>query len=335
MSLKILVYETEPVITDALKPLEADHEVCYTDRLLSKANVADFDDADIITTDQSVLDEDLLRQFKKLRLIAVRSTGVDHIDTACCKRLGIQVANVPAYAANAVAEHTFALLLALSRHIEASQAFTRKTRFLWDGLQGFELQGKTLSVIGTGAIGKRVAEIGRGFGMEVMLCDLYPDHTWAENRGMAYVDFEAAVCRADVLSLNVPLVSKDRYLIGTPEFQKMKEGVVLLNTARGEVVDPEALFLALDSGKVASAGLDVLQDEHYIREKERTPEIYFKGQFDSNKMLANHLLCQHPNVLVTPHVGWYTFEAEKRALDTTRENINGFILGKSQNIVNP
>lgn len=335
MSFKIVVYETNPVIEDSFKALSRTFDVQFIDGLLSAANVSEHKDAHVICTDQSVLNIDILAQFNELKMIAVRSTGYDHIDIAFCNNQGIAVCNVPGYAANAVAEHTFALLLAISRHFEAALQYTRKTRFQWDGLQGFELQEKTLAVIGTGAIGKRVAEIACGFSMKVVAYDLMPDEAWAHAHELRYVDFEIAISCADVISLNVPMATGEGFLIGDSQILQMKDGVVIINTARGELVDPQALVKALDSGKVSAAGLDVLPDEHYIREKDNHPEIYFGDRFDSKNMLANNLLCQHPNVVVTPHIGWYTVEADLRALDITVSNIKYFESGNAENVVNP
>ena len=335
MSFKIVVYETNPLIEDSFKALSKTFDVQFIDGLLSLGNVAEHSDAHVICTDQSVLNVDILTQFKGLKMIAVRSTGYDHIDIDLCNNQGIAVCNVPGYAANAVAEHTFALLLAISRHVEVALQYTRRTKFQWDGLQGFELQGKTLAVIGTGAIGKRVAEIACGFSMKVIAYDLMPDETWADKCGLSYVDFDEVISGADVISLSVPMAPGEGVLIGESQFRQMKEGVVLINTARGELVDPQALVKALDSGKVSAAGLDVLPDEHYIREKDNYPELYFSDQFDSKNMLANNLLCQHPNVVVTPHIGWYTLEADLRALDITVSNIKCFESGNAENLVNP
>jgi D-lactate dehydrogenase len=333
MTLKIVVYESDPGVVNACKRLTSDYEVHFVEGLLTDSNVDSHTGAHIITTDQSVLNPDILRRFYRLQLIAVRSSGFDHINLACCKDMGITVCNVPGYAANAVAEHTFALMLAISRHLEAAIQCTRKAKFSWEGLQGFELRGKTVAVIGTGAIGKRVAEIARGFNMNVLAVDLTPDESWAAALAIRYVDFETAISTADLISLNIPALSGKNHLLNETHFQRMKTGVIIINTARGELIDNEALVRALDTGKVAAAGLDVLPDEHFIREKDKDPGIFFEGVFDSKTMLANHLLFQHPNTIITPHIGWFSTEADQRALDVTVENIEKFLAGKPENVV--
>ncbi len=334
MPLKTIVFENEPLIVNTFNGLESEHDLLFVDGLLSEANVGRYDDADIICTDQSILNKGVLERLGRLRMIALRCTGYDHIDINFCRNRGITVCNIPGYAANAVAEHTFALLLSLGRHIETAFQYTRRVVFKWEGLRGFELKGKTMAVIGTGAIGKRVAEIACGFGMRVAIHDLKPDDVWADAHGLNYLGFEDAIRCADVISLNVPLIRENSYLLAEDQFRQMKDGVVLINTARGELVDPRELVKALNSGKVSAAGLDVLQDEYYIREKENNPEILFNIRFDAQIMLANNLLCHHPNVLVTPHIGWYTVEAEQRALDISLANIKSFVTGIPYNVVN-
>ena len=335
MPAKIVVFESAPVIAESFKRLTRDHAVVFENDLLSARNVAAHADARIISIDQSILNSEIIHGFDALELIAVRSTGFDHIDTDACKQKRILISNVPGYAANAVAEHTFALLLAISRHIQAATGFTRRTRFCWDGLQGVELQGKTLAVIGTGAIGKRVAEIARGFSMVVKAFDLRPDHAWAGGHAVEYLAFEEAIAIADIISLNIPASRDKAHLLGRAEFDHMKQGVVILNTARGELIDNQALVNALADGTVSAAGLDVLPDEHFIREKEKDPSIFFQKAFDPDTMLANTLLCQHPRVIVTPHIGWYSFEAAQRSYDVSVDNIEAFLAGHPANRVCP
>jgi D-lactate dehydrogenase len=171
--MKLAVFEAEPWVRSAWQLVEGKHEIILIEECLTAANVADYTGVDIISIDMSVLDEKLLDNFDRLRFVATRSTGVDQIDLKYCKKHGITVSNVPAYAENAVAEHVFALLFAISRHIVEAVGRTRKSDFSWEGIQGFELRGKTLAVIGTGAIGRRVSEIAQGFGMKVVASECY------------------------------------------------------------------------------------------------------------------------------------------------------------------
>ena len=333
MPLKIVVYEAGTEIIDAFKTLKADHDVYFVEGLLTETNADEHSDADILCIDQSVLKTPILSQLKQLRMISLLSTGWDHIDVDFCKNNGITVCNIPGYAGNAVAEHTFALLLNIFRHMETAIQYTRKTRFCWEGLKGFELQDKTMAVIGTGAIGKRTAEIARGFNMNVIAFDFFPNDDWANKNGTRYVDFNNALSDADVISLNIPAANEQGPLLGEAQFRIMKTGVVIINTARGELIDSQSLLLALDSGKVAAAGLDVLPYEHFIREKDKDVGVFFKDLFDSKMMLANQLLCQHPNVIVTPHIGWFSFEAVKRSFDLVLNNIRAYISGQPENVV--
>ena len=333
MSVKIVVYESEPAIAETFKRLTKSHNVFFIESILCEKNAPEHADAQIISIDQSVLNANIINCFNFLNLVAVRGTGFDHIDTDVCKKNDVSICNVPAYAANAVAEHTFSLLLAINRHIETAISFTRRSIFSWEGLQGLELQGKTLTVIGTGAIGKRVAEIARGFNMNVLAFDLKPDHTWAGRYAVQYLSFEAAIASADIISLNIPAIKGKNHILGAPDFALMKKGVVIINTARGELIDNQALVKALAEEKVFAAGLDVLPEEHFIREKEKDPSIFFQDEFDPKTMLANTLLCEHPRVIVTPHIGWYTIEAAQRSYDITVDNIEAFLGGSPNNIV--
>jgi D-lactate dehydrogenase len=281
----------------------------------------------------SVLDQSLLSIFKGLKMIALRATGVDNVDLAYCQKKGITVCNVPAYAGTAVAEYVFALLLALARHIiEASQK-TRRLDFSWNGIQGFELYGKTIAVIGTGAIGKRVAAIARGFDMRVVAFDAFPDEDWASNNNVDYMVLEEALKAADIISLHVPGMPATHHLLSSHRFELMKAGTVIVNTSRGDVVDPQALLEALASGKVAAACLDVLPEEDRLLDETYRRQVLDAGRTVQQTQLANHLLLQHPRVMVTPHCAFFTREAAARLMRETMDNIEAFIAGTPRNTV--
>lgn len=268
-----------------------------------------------------------------MKLIATRSTGVDHIDLESCAEQGIQVANVPSYGENTVAEHVFALLLAISHHLIEAVDRTRRGDFSQAGLGGFDLQGKTLGVVGVGSIGRHTARIARGFGMEVVAFDLKPDEAVASEIGFRYVDFKEVLCRSDVLTLHVPATKETRHMIAKDEFDDMKDGAVLINTARGSVVDVRSLLGALSTGKVAAAGLDVLPEEPVIREESELLRSAFSREHDLESLLADHILLRLRNVLITPHSAFNSKEAVQRILATTRENIDVFVAGAPQNVV--
>jgi D-lactate dehydrogenase len=201
------------------------------------------------------------------------------------------------------------------------------------GLRGFDLQGKTIGIIGTGHIGRRVARIAKGFGMDAIAYDIDPDDATAKEIGYRYVSFGDVLKTADVVSLHVPATQATYHMIAADEFDRMKEGVVLINTARGSVVDVRSLVGALSTGKVAAAGLDVLPEEPVIREEAELLRSAFSHEHDVESLLADHILLRLRNVVITPHSAFYTNEAVHRILHTTRSNIESFIAAEPQNLV--
>ena len=280
----------------------------------------------------SNLDASLLSQLPSLRMIATRSTGYDHIDMAYCRERNIVVSNVPSYGANTVAEHAFALLLSLSRNIYQARERTLRNDFSFHGLQGFDLMGKVLGVIGTGQIGQHVIRIAQGFEMQVLAYDTQRDVAASERLGFEYVGLDVLLARSDVITLHCPLTAKTQHLIGKQAFMKMKKGIYLINTARGGLIDTEALLWALDAGIVAGAGLDVLEEEEAVREEREL----LSGRFDRVKLqavLRNHALAKHERVIITPHIGFNSREAVERIMKTTVENISAYLAATPNNVV--
>ena len=298
-----------------------------------RIDLGEIDDAQIISVFiYSNLDAPLLSQLPSLRMIATRSTGVDHIDMAFCRERNIVVSNVPSYGANTVAEHTFALLLSLSRKIYQARERTLRNDFSLHGLQGFDLMGKVLGVIGTGQIGQHVIRIAKGFEMRVLAYDTHPDEAASERLGFEYVGFDTLLARSDVISLHCPLTAETQHLIGKQAFKKMKKSVYLINTARGGLIDTEALLWALDTGIVAGAGLDVLEKEEAVREEREL----LSGRFDGRKLqavLRNHVLAKHERVILTPHIAFNSHEAVERILETTLQNISAYLAAAPSNVV--
>jgi len=330
---KVHVFESEPWIKSAWQATGSRLDTIWLEGLLTAEQARTCADAEIISTDMSLLDESFLSVFKQLKMIAVRATGVDNIDLDFCRKKGITVCNVPAYAQNAVAEHVFALLLAIGRHVAEASRRTSRLDFSWDGIQGFELMGKTLAVVGTGVIGRCVARIARGFGMQVKAFDAYPDNAWAVKDDVQYGSLDEILQEADIITLHVPGRPETRHLLSAECFDLMKNGAVIINTSRGDVVDSRALLGALASGKVAAAGLDVLPGEdNLINEKSRR-QVLGDSIAVQQTQLANHLLLQHPRVLVTPHCAFFTKEAGSRLVQVTVNNIEAFIRGAPGNIV--
>lgn len=333
--MKIAVFEVTEWEHQACLALQPPHRIECLRGPLTQANAGGYADAEAITAFiRSDLSAPVLRRFPKLQLIATRSTGYDHIDLEYCRTAGVTVCNVPDYGDHTVAEHVFALLLALSRRIVSAAERTRRGDFSVAGLRGFDLAGKTLGVIGAGRIGRRAAAIGRGFGMQVLAFDLRPEPAAAEAIGFRYTTMNELLAASDVVTLHLPGGTDTRHLIGAPEFELMKLGAVLINTSRGGVVDPEALVRALAAGRLAGAGLDVVAEEAALAEE---AEIFRSEAIMSTErlrlLLADHALLAFPNVIVTPHIAYDTREAIERIITTTLENISAFAAGRPRNRV--
>ncbi|WP_280244824.1 hydroxyacid dehydrogenase [Nocardia abscessus] len=334
--MKIAIYEVEQWEHTACLRLHPEHELICSPVPLDTHTAAEAADADVLSTFiRSRLDADVLERFPKLQLVATRSTGYDHIDLGYCAAHGITVSNVPDYGDSTVAEHVFALILCLARHLVDAAERTRRSGFSQAGLRGFELRGKTLGVIGTGRIGRRVIEIAGGFGMAVVATDLHPDHTLAEGLGFRYADLDHTLAAADILTLHVPATTDTVHLISDREFDLMKAGAVLINTARGHIVDVAALIRALTSGKVKAAGLDVLPEESVIQEEAEIFRDRALSPLELRTLVAEHVLFGFPNVLITPHNAYNTDEAVHRIIETTLHNIEAFARGKPRNTVAP
>jgi len=274
----------------------------------------------------------VLAELPALKMIATRSTGFDHIDLAACRERGIVVSNVPSYGENTVAEHTFALILMLSRKVHKSYSQVREGRVELAMLTGFDLQGKTIGVVGAGRIGLHVIRIARGFGMRVLAFDVRRDTLLADLLGFQYVSMDQLLAESDIVSLNCPLTPETHHLIGAEAIQRMKRGALLINTARGGLVDTDALVQALDSGHLAGAGLDVLEGEELIREEKEL--LHEKHDIEKLRTaLRTRLLMGRDDVVFTPHNAFNSHEALRRILDTTVENLLAFQAGQPVNRV--
>ncbi|MEK7587162.1 MAG: hydroxyacid dehydrogenase [Patescibacteria group bacterium] len=308
----------------------------FVDSVIDENHLPTSNDFEVISIFvDSKIDRAVLDYLPNLKLIATRSTGFDHIDLSLCKERGVVVTNVPGYGENTVAEYAFALILCLSRKIFQSYHQVRETgSFSLEGLRGFDLDGKTLGVIGTGRIGKHVIKMAKGFEMKVIAFDGHPDAKVAEELGFIYLSLPQVLAQSDIISLHVPYLPETHHLINQETIKKIKPGAYLINTSRGAVVETEALVSALQSGALGGAGLDVLEEEGLVKDE----LLSFVGQklagHDLKTVLGNHLLIDMPNVIVTPHNAFNTDEAMKRIIDTNLENITNFIAGQTKNLVN-
>jgi D-lactate dehydrogenase len=309
------------------------HSMVAVREALEDKHLAQIADAEVVSPFiYSRLDAARLAKLPKLKLIATRSTGFDHIDMEECAKRGITVSNVPSYGENTVAEHTFALILALSRKVHEAFVRVRAGNFSLDGLRGFDLKGKTIGVVGAGHIGLHVIRIARGFGMTVLAFDVRRDQFLSEVLGFVYADLDAVLERSDILTLHAPYNKHTHHLINRANVARIKRGAILINTSRGGLVDTEALLQALEDGILAGAGLDVLEGEEAIYE-----ESALLGDATNPERLRqaiqNHLILKHPNVVFTPHNAFNSQEALERILQTTADNIAAFAAGAPRNVV--
>ncbi|KAA1261092.1 D-lactate dehydrogenase [Rubripirellula obstinata] len=333
--MNITIFDVEDWERETFERLREDHELTLTADSLTAQNASQFSDADVISTFvYSDLDDETLKKFDHLKLIATRSTGFDHIDMDHCNDREIAICNVPEYGSATVAEHTFGLLLTISHRLEEAIDRTRKGDFSPRGLQGFDLEGKTFGVIGTGNIGQHVIRIAHGFGMNVIAFDLQPNADAAEKFGFDYVEFDELLKQSDVVSLHVPGSAKTKHLIGADQFKLMKRGAVLINTARGALVDERAMLRSLAEGNLAAAGLDVLSEEPVIREEAELLRRVYEQHHSLDTLLVDQVLIRMRNVVVTPHSAFNTREAVQRIIDTTVDNIVAFTRGNRKNRIN-
>jgi D-lactate dehydrogenase len=282
----------------------------------------------------SPIGEAELAKLPDLKLIATRSTGYDHIAVPLARSRGIVVTNVPSYGEHTVSEFAFALLLALTRNmIKANEQVVEDGSFSAEGLTGFDLNGKTLGVLGTGRIGKNMLRIGRGFGMRLVAFDAYPDAQFAAEVGVTYASLTEVLAQADVLSLHLPELPETHHIINKDAVSAMKRGAILINTARGALIDTEALVWGLKEGIIAAAGLDVLDEEGYVADEMRLLGDAHPKAESLKTLLFNHYLIDHPNVIITPHMAFNTREALQRILDTTIDTIDAFARGEIKNAV--
>ena len=300
---------------------------------LNRENVNEIKDFDAVSVFvYSKVDVQIIAALPNLKLVATRSTGFDHINLEACREKKIIVSNVPSYGENTVAEHTFALILSLSRNICKTCTRSLRYDFTIEGLKGFDLKDKTLGVIGAGRIGLHVIRIAKGFGMNVLAYDVNQNNLLSEVLGFEYISLEELLSKSDVITLHVPYNKFTHHLINKDRVKLMKKGAILINTARGAVVDTEALIEALNKGILAGAGLDVLEGEELIKEEKQLLYDQKKLEVLSN-LVKGHILLSKENVVFTPHIAFYSQEALERILEITVQNILTFSSGNPQNVV--
>ncbi len=331
---KIAFFEVEPWEVDYLKPRLDNFDLKFFEDKLNLSDLKKISDIDILSPFiYSKIDKNIIKSLPSLKYITTRSTGFDHIDLKTCQSKNILVSNVPTYGENTVAEHTFALILSLSRKIYPSINRTKNGDFSLDGLRGFDLKGKTLGVVGIGNIGRHVVRIAKGFEMNVLAYDLQEDKKFAEEAGFKYVSLEHLFGNSDIVTFHVPYNKFTHHLVNLKTLKLFKKGSYLINTSRGGVCDTTALLKGLERGIFAGLGLDVLEEEHSIKEERELLTSAFKKNCDLKTVLENHILINQPNVVITPHNAFNSQEALTRILETTIKNIKSFTNKKPIDLV--
>lgn len=300
----LLMDIAKKAVGDSLEIVAYPTKVTDTQTLIERGK-----DADIIMVANLPLNADVINGCKNLKLLAVAFTGIDHIAMDACKARGITVCNCAGYSTAAVADLVFGLLISLYRNIIPCNQVVREEGTK-DGLVGFELEGKKFGVVGTGAIGTRVANIAKAFG-----CEVYAySRTKKDLDGVTYVTLDELMSSCDVISLHVPLNDSTKGLINADNIAKMKESAVLINTARGPVVDSQALADALNEGKIAGAAVDVFENEPPVAK--------------------DHPLLQAKNLIATPHVAFATKEALIKRAIINFDNVKYWMEGNPINVMN-
>ena len=312
------------------------HELIFEEGNLTPENIGIATGAEAVSVFvNSELKQPVLDLLTSVKLIATRSTGFDHIDGAYAKGKNIAVSNVPSYGSRTVAEFAFGLILNLSRKIyTARHQLMEGDNFDISNLRGFDLYEKTLGVVGTGRIGKNVIKIAKGFGMEIIACDSFPDLSFAKEQGFEYVSLEDLLKNSDIVTLHTPYNPSTHHLINKQNIGLMKKTAYLINDARGELVETDALVQALSSGAIAGAGLDVLESVRQLKEESELMKKGAEAFKDFKTLFENQLLMDMPNVMVTPHIAFNTEEAVHEIMETTAENIKAFAEGKIINQIN-
>jgi len=346
--MKISILETESGDRELFKQRLGEHTLQFPGSLEKVAAEAEV----ISTFIYSKIDAAFLEAHPQLKLVATRSTGYDHIDHAECARRGITVSYVPSYGDNTVAEHTFALILALTRRLREALSSNQKKQFSFESLRGFELKGKTLGVVGAGRVGLHTIKLGNAFGMRSIAYDAKPLPHIAEVIGFTYCTLRRLLRESDIISLHIPLNARTHHLLNRKTFSICKRGVLIINTARGALIDTNTLIEMLDNGQVGGAGIDVLEDErsmqtetmHRIGEQivsrlqsgisaTEAREHSSRRVDELHGLMRNQQLLSRSNVIFTPHIAFNSVEAIERINLCTVENIRAYAKGKPVNVV--
>lgn len=332
--MNIAIFETKPWEQDMFKKELKGQKLLFFKKPIQEVPLKDYKNANVITSFiTSKIDAKAIKNLPNLKLIATRSTGFDHIDLKEAGAKKVKVVNVPTYGENTVAEHAFALILNLSRNVFKSYLRGLKKDYSIEGLKGFDLQDKTIGIVGCGHIGLHMIRIARGFGMDVLVYDLNHDKFLSETLNFKYVSLNELLKKSDVISMHLPYCKATHHIINKKNIKLIKKGAILINTARGGLVETGALIEALDKKILRGVGLDVLEEENLLLEEHHLAHREKTNSREMTTLIKDHKLLKKDNVIYTPHIAFYSQEAVDRITKTTIENIQAFIKNKSINEV--
>jgi len=332
--MKIAFFELEKWEEDYVKKRFEGNEIVFYDTPLTNENVSKIKDFDAISIFiYSFITKELIDKLPNLKNISTRSTGFDHIDSAYCKEKNILICTVPHYGTHTVAEHTFALILALSRNLYKSIEQTKRADFDLNELTGFDLYDKTIGIVGFGDIGTSVVRIAKGFGMHVVVFSHHPDEDIARKLDISFLPLNDLFSISDILTLHVPYTKENYHPINKKNIKKFKKGSLLINTARGALVETEAIVYGLQKEILRGVGLDVLEDEDSIKEERQILTQHFMKNSNFKTLYYDHFLMAKDNVIITPHNAFNSTEALQLILDATVDNLLFFAQNKPQNTI--
>ena len=325
MAYKIAVFDAKPYDRVTFDRVNEKYgfELTYHKEHLDINNVVLANGADAVCIFvNAVVDSDVVAKLKSygINLIALRCAGFNNVDILAAEKHGVKVVRVPDYSPHAIAEHTLALMLCLNRKVHRAFLRTRDGNFSLVGFEGFDMYGKTVGVIGTGKIGKVAIGLFKGLGMNVLAYDLYPDNAFAEAEGIKYVTLDELYANSDIITLHCPLTKETEYLICDESINKMKDGVMIVNTGRGKLIHTRHLIDGLLSRKIGYAGLDVYEEEGAYFYEDHSDAVM------TDDVLAR--LLSFNNVIVTSHQAFFTQEAMENIANTTMSSISDFFAGK-------
>ncbi|WP_308599838.1 2-hydroxyacid dehydrogenase [uncultured Dysgonomonas sp.] len=325
MAYKIAVFDAKPYDRVTFDRVNEKYgfELTYHKEHLDINNVVLANGADAVCIFvNAVVDSDVVAKLKSygINLIALRCAGFNNVDILAAEKHGVKVVRVPDYSPHAIAEHTLALMLCLNRKVHRAFLRTRDGNFSLVGFEGFDMYGKTVGVIGTGKIGKVAIGLFKGLGMNVLAYDLYPDNAFAEVEGIKYVTLDELYANSDIITLHCPLTKETEYLICDESINKMKDGVMIVNTGRGKLIHTRHLIDGLLSRKIGYAGLDVYEEEGAYFYEDHSDAVM------TDDVLAR--LLSFNNVIVTSHQAFFTQEAMENIANTTMNSISDFFAGK-------